>query len=583
MVKVYKEKTGLFHGMSSIAIFVVVFSAVLYWLGFANPWKQLPFAAFFLPAILYIISFHVTSYKRALFFGWLSQTLGASLALYWVSVPMHDFAGAPWVAGFGAAVLLGAYLGVYGALFTAGTRFFRLHTPPFLAFAASALLWGALEWLKGMLFTGFPWLTLSASLAPWPVLVQGASIVGAYGLSSLYLAAAFALVEVAGSTLRFQGKRRYATMGMFLALAVLLPVCLAMYAAQPQRDELPPAWRVVRIGLVQGNMSQGVKWEPTWQSTTVRQYLRLSRASVGQIERAAAGVKRNSITRSESQIDLLIWPETSVPFYFQNENHLTALIRDFVWAEHVPVIIGTLAYEVRDGGRLYYNRMTLVDKLGYDGGFYDKKHLVPFGEYLPLQLDIPFAKDFLQGFYFTPGKGKPVLEVLDFYRGNISTYKEAQLLPLEEVSLILGPLICYEAIFPYLAQDAVEQGANLLVNISNDAWFGHSPAAAQHLQLAAMRAVEQGRYLVRATNTGISAIISPRGEVLQYTELFKGTQLSGTVYTINEKTLFHQWYGRIIAILLIGPAIAVLWGLVSQLRQKGQNQAGTPGWAKGIL
>ena len=190
-------------------------------------------------------------------------------------------------------------------------------------------------------------------------------------------------------------------------------------------------------------------------------------------------------------------------------------------------------------GYLLYNRAMLVDENGGDAGHYDKEHLVPFGEYAPPGLDMPFLETLMQGVGdFTPG---------------------ASVAPLRLGNLALGILICYETIFPELAQQRVADGANVLVNISNDAWFGTTSAPEQHLQLSVLRAVEQGRYVLRGTNTGISAIIDPHGRIAERGGLFRAEVISGMATARAETTVFHRVQHLVWPVALALAALALLW------------------------
>ncbi|MEW5773170.1 MAG: apolipoprotein N-acyltransferase, partial [Thermodesulfobacteriota bacterium] len=288
-----------------------------------------------------------------------------------------------------------------------------------------------------------------------------------------------------------------------LAAAGLLGL-LALYGVW--RVDTPPATvGEARVALIQGNVDQAHKWDPAWQAETLRRYSDLSAAE------ARAGA------------DLLIWPETAMPFFFQDPAPLSLLVRAQVRAMGAPLLAGSPAYTRELGARDYvlHNRAFLINSSGITLGHYDKEHLVPFGEYVPLSGLLGFLPKLVQGIgEFAPGRDQPALVL-----GNLA----------------LGVLICYETIFPELAQDRVEHGANLLVNISNDAWFGRSSAPLQHLHLSVLRAVEQNRWMARATNTGISALIDPRGRILERTGLFATTSLAGRVDLVAETTPFHRW------------------------------------------
>ncbi len=258
--------------------------------------------------------------------------------------------------------------------------------------------------------------------------------------------------------------------------------------------------------MAQADIDQSLKWDPAYQTATVAKYIELSQK-----------------IRRETAVDLVVWPETAMPFYFQDQSPLRDKVTSFIRQTGVPLVTGSPAYApaTPPAAPVLHNRAYL---LGVDGGelaHYDKEHLVPFGEYVPLGRWLPL--------------GRLVESVGDFSPG----FNER---PLVSGDIALGLLICYEGIFPELAQQRVEEGANLLVNISNDAWFGNSSAPWQHLAMATMRAVEQGRWLVRATNTGVSLLADPLGRITLKGGLFTEEALWGKVRLETGQTFFHRTY-----------------------------------------
>jgi apolipoprotein N-acyltransferase len=214
-----------------------------------------------------------------------------------------------------------------------------------------------------------------------------------------------------------------------------------------------------------------------------------------------------------------------MPFYLQDRTPYRKALETLVRETGTPIITGSPAYHVTDmKTRAYdlFNRAWLMDSLGLTTQYYDKEHLVPFGEYMPLEKWVPFKKLVQAAGDFKPGVDNR---------------------PLKLNGVALGMLICYEAIFPDLAQQQVERGANVLVNISNDAWFGNTSAPGQHLDLATMRAVEQGRWLVRCTNTGISAFIDPVGREAAVGRQFRAESLSMKIAALTGKTVYHRING----------------------------------------
>jgi apolipoprotein N-acyltransferase len=509
----------------------ILLGAAGLWLGFPNPVAQLPLLALAYPLALLLLGLGAPGRWPAFRMGWLTGIAGSSACLYWLALPVHEYGQLPWALAVPCAVAIGAYVGLYAGLFCLLAHLTRDRLTPFRRGLFLGCAWLLLEMLRGVFLTGFPWLVLSAAFAPWPVAVQGASLVGAYGLSGLLVAvvcwAMGAMAPECG--LHCPGARRSVTpssLAQTLACALgasLVAFGLVGYGAYTLSRGLPKDGEPFRVALVQGNIDQDQKWEPAFQRATVERYLSLSKDAV-----------------SAGHPAFIVWPETAMPFYFQEHKEFGPAIRAFAAANRTPVLIGTPGYVNAPvkRGFLLYNRAMLVDEAGGDAGHYDKEHLVPFGEYAPPGLDMPFLETLMQGVGdFTPG---------------------AAVAPLRLGNLALGILICYETIFPELAQQRVADGANVLVNISNDAWFGTTAAPEQHLQLSVLRAVEQGRYVLRGTNTGISAIIDPQGRIAERGGLFRAEVIGGVATARAETTVFHRVHHLVWPVALGLAAAALL-------------------------
>jgi len=280
----------------------------------------------------------------------------------------------------------------------------------------------------------------------------------------------------------------------------------------------------VRVGLVQGGVRQEDKWVPEYASANVGRHLQLTARA------ADAGAR------------LVVWPESAVPFLFDDDDALAALLRDTVRRRGIYLFFGNDDLETlsSDERRIYVGAK-LLDPSGGLVARYHKIQLVPFGEYVPLQ---PL---FTLGGRFA---AKLVQEVSDFTPG-----KEAA------TGLVdghpVGGFICYEAIFPSLVRRFAAGGAELLVNVTNDAWYGTTSAPHQHLAMAAFRAIENRRYLVRAANTGITAVVDPRGRVLDPTRLFDTTVLVREVPFVAETT-FYTRHGNVFAQVCAALALALV-------------------------
>jgi apolipoprotein N-acyltransferase len=259
---------------------------------------------------------------------------------------------------------------------------------------------------------------------------------------------------------------------------------------------------VLRVGLLQGNVEQLEKQDPAYRDTILARYLQLSRQAIG------GGAR------------LVIWPEASMPFIFDAQSDLAAPVRRLAAESRTPFLIGSDELEANPAGgqNRIYNAAVLVGSDGRSHGSYRKINLVPFGEYVPLQRLLFFVAPLVEA-------------VSDFSAGT-----EPVVLDADGVRLSVS--ICYESIMPWLSRAFVERGSQLLVTITNDAWFGDSSAPYQHFDQGLIRAVEEGRFVVRAANTGISGVVDPYGRVLLTTRLFEAAAPTFDVRLLNGRTVY---------------------------------------------
>jgi apolipoprotein N-acyltransferase len=333
-------------------------------------------------------------------------------------------------------------------------------------------------------------------------IAQLASLVGVYGVSALVSAVSGAIAfAVRSSTGEGPGPSRYIPLGLTLGTIAIVAVWGSWRAANA---EWTRTGEVVRVGLVQGNVDQAQKWDTSKAASIFGDYLRMTRQAIGE------------------GADLVIWPESSTPFFFEEDRDRDAAdqLRRIAREAQVTILFGSDQIE-RGSPTRYYNAAFLVRPDGSTGGVYRKMHLVPFGEYVPLKRLLFFAAPLVEA-------------VSDFSAG-----ESAELLPVNGHQI--STAICYEVVYPRLVGQFVRSGSELLTTITNDAWFGRSSAPYQHFAQAAMRAIEQGRYLVRAANTGISGIVDPYGRVMAESRIFEPAVIVGEARYLTVMTPYSRW------------------------------------------
>lgn len=441
-------------------------------------------------------------------------------AVYWVVNVMAQYGGISVILAVPIGGLLFAYLAIYPGIFAVllGRAVARWGVSG--VWTAPAL-WVVTEWLRATVGGGFPWALLGASQATLLPVAQLASVTGVYGLSALV-----ALVSTAAAALALSRSGRHlAGAGVVLLLLIVNTAAGAFRLAD---NQLTRTGAVIRVGLVQGNVAQDQKWDPAYRDEITGRYLSLSRQAID------AGAR------------LVVWPEAATPFFFDVEDARAEPIRRLARETRTPFLIGTDEYRPPTGGEpeRFYNSAVLVGSDGRTRAGYRKMQLVPFGEYVPLQRLLFFV-------------GPLVEKVSHFTAGEAPTV-------LSDDSLRVGVSICYESVYPWLARSFVRNGSQLLATITNDAWFGRSSAAYQHFEQAAVRAVEQGRFLVRAANTGISGVVDPYGRVLAATPLFEATTLAVDV-RLHESSTIYARVGDVVVWMSLLLAAWVLAGARTRL------------------
>jgi apolipoprotein N-acyltransferase len=469
---------------------------------------------------------------RVFRYAWLQGLVCYVVSLYWIEFTLHHFAGVNPVLAAVPLLLLAGIMALFSGLAIWAAQFatVRLGLPIFVTLP---IAWPAVEWLRSFFPIGFPWNLLGYTAYRNLELIQFAEITGVYGVSALIVFFnAVVFVVLFG-----RHSRRVQTWSLGTLTALMLAAVAFGAIRINAVESQPPAGRM-RVAMVQGNIPQSIKWDPAFLDTSFNVY-------VDQTEQAA-----------RHHVDLVVWPEAAAAFFFQpTALYPPRFAGDAVYRERLlklaadtgdPILFGAPALGLAaDGSVGMYNRAYLVSGAGKVVGYYDKIQLVPFGEYVPMRPLVGFLVNrIVHGF------------------GDMIPGTEQTLLPVKGAQL--GVLICYESVFPDLTRRAVERGANVLVNITNDAWYGESSAPYQLLAMTAMRAVETKTPIVRVANTGISAVIDADGQITARTPLFKrGTEIEDvswyprrTVYTV-----VGDLFSEICFVLtLLGVLLAILRG-----------------------
>lgn len=421
------------------------------------------------------------SLKTAFAIGYVYGLLSFGLGTGWLYISIHQFGNVPMFLSLLLTAVLVSFLALYPALAGALAKLLWSRRPSVNLLLILPACWVLMEWSRSRGAAAFPWLNIGASQIDSP-LSGFLPVLGVYGVSLLAALSAGACILLAG---RARGA----------AVTVLAAVWLAAGLAQGI-DWTRPRAEAVRIALVQGSVAQEDKWDRARYLPTIERYVTLSLPASGR--------------------ELLIWPETAITRPWHQVQEDLHWIRSH-FDPGQTFLVGLL---YRNPERQSHNSILIMEDAAQR--LYLKRHLVPFGEYVPLRqlIETLFAP------YQVP--------IGDLYPGTNET-------PYFTTGPgALGLSICYEVAFGRLVRKALPE-AELLVNVANDAWFGNSPAAHQHLQIARVRARETGRYLLRGTNTGISAIIDERGRILARSPQFAPYLLQGEVYPHNGSTPFVLW------------------------------------------
>jgi apolipoprotein N-acyltransferase len=473
-------------------------------------------------------------------YAWIQGFVCYVASVYWIALTLHNFTSLPTDVAIAPMLLLAAIMALFAAIafwaayFIAG----RLRVPIVVTLPVA---WTALEWVRTYFPIGFPWNLLGYTAYRNLELIQFAEFTGVYGVSAMIM-----FVNAVVYAVAFQIYPRRTQALSLGALTFLMAGAFLFGGLRIARLNAAPSEGSLKIAMVQGNIPQSLKWDPKFLESSIDVYT------------------EESLSAARRGADLIVWPEAAAAFFFQPDDRYPAAFSDdaryrqrllaLAAQTRDPILFGAPALGVAQGRMGFYNRAYLVSGAGQVVAWYDKMQLVPFGEYVPLRSFFGyFVERVVSGFG-------------DMFAGTSQTVFTVH-------GAKLGVLICYESIFPNLARSVVKNGANILVNITNDAWYGESSAPYQLLAMAAMRAVETKVPMVRVANTGISAVIEPTGAIDARTPLFaRGTETE-RVYWRSTRTVYTA-VGDVFAETCFALTVAaMLWAIVRPRRRVGPELA----------
>jgi len=498
------------EAMKKRDILLSLLSGILLILSYPN--FDLEFLAWFALVPLFY-SMNGKSILYCFFLGFLTGLTSFLGVLYWIVIAVHTYGNVPLFLSVVILLLLVLYLSLYFGTFAMLFRFTEQRLG-YRMLMLTPLFWVALEYLRSFFLTGFPWANLGHSQYLNLPLIQIVDMTGVYGLSFVILWVNVTLYLV----LHQWPEKRFPYREVLITALMVTGILLYGYIKMTTVTQQAQQQKALKVGLAQGNIDQAIKWSESVQRETLKIYEGLS------------------LKLGKEEPDLIIWPETAAPFFFQDAKELQPLILDIPVRTRAFLLFGSPSYKIVNRKVDHYNSAYLVSSSGAIVGKYDKVHLVPFGEYVPLGEILKLG---------SLGEG-----IGDFKSG-----KEVINLSLPQGKF--GVLICFEIIFPDLCRRFVKEGANFLVTITNDAWFGKTSAPYQHLSIATFRAVENRVYIARAANTGISAFIDPSGKILKQGEIFTEEAISGAIRLSSSMT-FYTLYGDVFAWLCFGFSILLL-------------------------
>ncbi len=472
----------------------------------------------------FLVFLHGKKHEEAFRIGFIMGIPYFLGTLYWIYHSINHYGNIPFVVSIALVLLLCMYLSLYTGFF-ALLFSWKINTTRLPALFLAPVFWVTLEFLRSYALTGFPWSSIGYSQYRFLPEIQIADITGIYGVSFLVVAINGAIADFFILRKRVRDMPLFSPSPTLIGVALLSVVVMSVlgYGYWRLHKEVPG--KQVRISVVQGNIEQDKKWDLAYQREVLDTY------------------KDLSMTAQQLSPSLIVWPETAVPFYFNADKEYTNELVGFQEMLQTHLLFGSIMVKEPSKQKreiLLTNSSILLDPEGTPVFTYDKLHLVPFGEYVPLRHFLFFVDKLVEGIGdYVPGEHQ---------------------LKAETPFGSFGVFICYEIIFPGLVRKPYSKGGSFIVNITNDAWFGNTAGPYQHFSMAVFRAIENRKPVVRAANTGISGFIASDGRILSTTRLFQRTTLTTDIQTNTERS-FYARFGDLFAYLCIVMTVLLILNL----------------------
>lgn len=471
-------------------------------------------------------------FKKSLLIGLLLY----SGIFYWV-VPTFQVAGESIIVGILSMLFLSLYCSLYFAIFC----IFLFPSISMANVLKMSSLWVLLEIIRGNILSGFPWMLVGYSQYKFLPLIQVAKIGGIYIVSFLVIITNLIIANIIFGLVNRTERNKVVSLGVFLAFLLTIVLVYGVLELKSVEKNFQDVKDKVRVVLLQGNIDQYKKWDKNYYNEILSSYEDVILSSVKNIEKETGSDK----------INLFIWPESSLPGWVLEEKELSLWLKSLIEKTNSYHVVGCIFYDEEKEMDKYYNGALLFSPKFEILQKYKKIHLVPFGEYVPFRKILArFVNTINELGEFTAGKEFTVFKVKH-----------------NNLDIKFSTLICYESIFPELTSKFVRNGATLLVNITNDAWYLKTSAPYQLFVYNVFRAVENGVYVVRSANTGISGVISPTGEVIRQSKIFVRDSIIFDLPLYHKDTFYSKYFWLVPWLF----SILFIFGIALESRKNSKN------------